>query len=77
MKSARFRFDPTLDTYGGLLGRWSVDIVEGDKVVEGCHAGYAQCVEFAREHGVPRRLWDFDEAARKAAWAAFRRRYSR
>ncbi len=46
-------YDPDFPTMGGLLGKWSVDILDDTgKSVGGMQAGRDQCVRYAMAEGV-------------------------
>ncbi|CAB4165341.1 hypothetical protein UFOVP820_36 [uncultured Caudovirales phage] len=73
---AYFEFRENAETYGGLLGKWSVTIRDHEEVsVGGLLSDYSRCCEYAKKRGVKKKDWIYTEEARREAWACFRRRY--
>jgi hypothetical protein len=64
--SALMDFDRNLQTFGGLLGQWNVEICNADgKRVGGMLAGWRQCLDHAKREGVsPLRIRYTDRARR-------------
>lgn len=58
---------------GGLIGDWTISYPDGTALT----AGQAACLEDAKRRGYRSKSVTWTDAARKAAWAAFRARYGR
>lgn len=75
---ATLSYDPNAPTFGGLLGKWSIACFDAAGVEVGnMLAGHQQCLDHAKKHGVKRSKIEYDDAAKREAWRAFRARYSR
>lgn len=74
---AKFRYHPDADTFGGLFGNWTVEIIDGGKTVGGYMAGYGQCCEYVKKRKVRKKDWEFDDASRKQAYREYFNQYRR